>query len=157
MTIDITPMARMGGEVSGLDLTRPLTTEDGNSLRNALEKYALLVFHDQPVSDEQQKAITNLFGPAQVTYSAINGRFKRRIARPDFSDIANLDENGDILKDPMMSVESSIYPTKFGIAILHSSSFRRPSHSCPRVRYRPKAETRNGLICGQLMMTCRRA
>lgn len=98
MTIDIKPMARIGGEVSGLDLTRPLTKVDENSLRDALEKYALLVFHGQPVSDDQQMAITNVFGPAQVTYSAINGRFKRRIARPDFSDIANLDENGDILK-----------------------------------------------------------
>jgi alpha-ketoglutarate-dependent 2,4-dichlorophenoxyacetate dioxygenase len=72
--------------------------EDGNALKAALEMHALLIIHDQAVDDDQQMAITNLFGPAQITYSAINGRFKRRIARADFSDIANLDENGEILK-----------------------------------------------------------
>jgi alpha-ketoglutarate-dependent 2,4-dichlorophenoxyacetate dioxygenase len=99
MTICIKNLERMGVEVSGIELGGPLSAADGDALKNVLVEHALVVIHDQPVDDDQQMAITGLFGPAQITYSAINGRFKRRISRPDFSDIANLDENGQLLKE----------------------------------------------------------
>src|SRR5262249_61273354 len=50
------------GEVSGLDLRRPLTTEQAREVEAAMDKYAVLVFHDQDITDEQQMAFALNFG-----------------------------------------------------------------------------------------------
>ena len=44
------------GEVSGVDLTQPLSSEVANQIEAALDEHAVLVFHNQAISDEQQQA-----------------------------------------------------------------------------------------------------
>ena len=44
------------GEVTGVDLARPLTREEARGLEQAMDTYAVLVFHDQPLTDAQQQA-----------------------------------------------------------------------------------------------------
>ena len=44
------------GEVSGLDLRQPLTEEQAREVEAAMDNYAVLVFHGQDISDEQQLA-----------------------------------------------------------------------------------------------------
>ena len=46
----------MPREVSGLDLRVPLTKEQAAEVEAAMDKYAVLVFHGQDISDEQQLA-----------------------------------------------------------------------------------------------------
>ena len=50
------------GEVTGLDLQKPLTRQEAIEVEAAMDKYAVLVFHDQDISDEQQLAFALNFG-----------------------------------------------------------------------------------------------
>ncbi|MBT5111301.1 MAG: TauD/TfdA family dioxygenase [Rhodospirillaceae bacterium] len=62
------PLHPLFGVIVGdVDLTGPLADDVFAEIRAAFEKYSLLVFHDQPVSDEQQLAFSRRFGPLELT------------------------------------------------------------------------------------------
>src|ERR1700749_3193702 len=50
------------GEVSGLDLRKPLTKDEASEIEAGMDKYAVLVFHDQDITDDQQMAFALNFG-----------------------------------------------------------------------------------------------
>src|SRR5688500_6913263 len=85
--------------IGGVDLSR-LTDDVFLKIEAAFERYAVLVFHDQPISEEQQLAFATRFGPLEVSdqpFVATPGG-KRRI-QVGFSDISNLDEHGRLLEE----------------------------------------------------------
>jgi alpha-ketoglutarate-dependent 2,4-dichlorophenoxyacetate dioxygenase len=84
----------LGAEISGVDLTRPVSVEDFAEIEAALNRYAVLIFHDQPLSDEQQLAFSRHFGPLETV--PIYAGYKHRI-RAEFADISNLDAEGKLL------------------------------------------------------------
>jgi taurine dioxygenase len=66
MSIEITPVSTaLGAEVSGLPLNRPLQEGDIHDLYDAWLRYQVLVFHEQDLSDEDQRRFTNYFGDSQ--------------------------------------------------------------------------------------------
>ena len=50
------------GEVCGIDLSRPLTSADTAQVEAGMDRYGVLVFHDQQITDEQQMAFSRNFG-----------------------------------------------------------------------------------------------
>ena len=46
------------GEVSGVDLRRPLTPDEVRAIEAGMDRYAVLVFRDQNITDDQQMAFT---------------------------------------------------------------------------------------------------
>ena len=52
-------------EVSGVDLTRPLDDATFERIAQAFDEYSVLVFHGQALTDEQQMAFSERFGPAR--------------------------------------------------------------------------------------------
>jgi alpha-ketoglutarate-dependent 2,4-dichlorophenoxyacetate dioxygenase len=50
------------GEVSGIDISRPVSPADAAAIEAGMDRYAVLVFPDQAVSDEQQMVFTRNFG-----------------------------------------------------------------------------------------------
>ena len=50
------------GEVSGIDITRPLSRDEVAAIEAGMDRYAVLVFRDQKVTDEQQMAFSLNFG-----------------------------------------------------------------------------------------------
>lgn len=50
------------GEVSGIDITQPLVSEDVAAIEAGMDTYAVLVFRDQQLTDEQQMAFSLNFG-----------------------------------------------------------------------------------------------
>ena len=46
------------GEVDGVDISKPLSKADADAIHAGMDKYAVLVFHDQHINDEQQLAFT---------------------------------------------------------------------------------------------------
>lgn len=52
-------------EVSGADLTRPVDAATIGAIREAFEEHSILVFRDQDVTDEQQVAFSEHFGPLE--------------------------------------------------------------------------------------------
>ena len=85
------------GEVSGVDLTRPLDDATFNEIRDTFFEHGVLVFHDQPLTDEEQIAFSERFGPLETSISTYRSDRARRLARPELSDISNLDEHGNVM------------------------------------------------------------
>jgi len=115
-------VASVGGDfvarVSGLDLSKPLDDGAFGQVRGAFHHYAVLVFPEQRISDDQQIAFSERFGPLEVS---IRKDRPRRIANPRVSDISNVDER-DRVFDP--DDERAIYNA--GNRLWHSdSSFKR--------------------------------
>ena len=50
------------GEVSGIDIGKPLAPDDVAAIEGGMDRHAVLVFHDQMVTDEQQMAFSRNFG-----------------------------------------------------------------------------------------------
>ena len=74
-------------EVSGVDLSRPLPAEAVAEIQKAIDRHAVLVFHDQHLDDDTQLAFARHFGPIEPP-QAYSG--PRRL-RPEFADVSNLD------------------------------------------------------------------
>jgi alpha-ketoglutarate-dependent 2,4-dichlorophenoxyacetate dioxygenase len=65
MTVSIRqihPVSVFAGEVSGIDITKPLSRDEVAAIEAGMDRYAVLVFHDQKVTDEQQMAFSLNFG-----------------------------------------------------------------------------------------------
>jgi alpha-ketoglutarate-dependent 2,4-dichlorophenoxyacetate dioxygenase len=84
----------LAAEISGVDLTRPVSADDFAEIEAALNRHAVLVFRDQPLGDEQQIEFSRHFGPLETV--PIYAGYKRRI-RAEFADISNLDDQGELL------------------------------------------------------------
>ena len=87
------------GEASGLDLTKPLPRADIDAINAAMDRYAVLVFHGQDFTDEQQLAYTQSLGPLETAIGfTLRGSDDRRLASPHFADVSNLDKDGKVFK-----------------------------------------------------------
>ena len=83
-------------EISGVDLSRPVDPDTAGEIVAALDRYAVVVFHDQVLDDDQQIAFSRLLGPLETTRQAHRPGVKLRL-NPHVSDISNLDENSRVL------------------------------------------------------------
>ncbi len=95
MAITVTPLhPTLGAELRGVDLTRPIAAEVFAEIEAAFNRYGILVFPEQPVTDEQQLAFSRLFGPLEVNPNYAGAKMR---LRPDVADISNLDAEGRVL------------------------------------------------------------
>ena len=63
MPLSIRPLhPAIAGEVAGIDITKSLKPEDVAAIEAGMDKYAVLVFPGQNLTDEQQMAFTVNFG-----------------------------------------------------------------------------------------------
>ncbi len=83
------------GEVSGLDLTKPLPKEDIAAIHEGMDKYAVLIFHDQPLDDAQQLAFTQSLGPIELAIGVSLRKPEEQRLPNTFADVSNLDKNGE--------------------------------------------------------------
>ena len=84
------------GEVSGIDLTRSLTEEEVSAIHAGMDRFGVLVFHDQHFEDEQQIAFSRQLGMLEEATGDIMSEKDRRLSM-DLNDISNLDKNGELL------------------------------------------------------------
>lgn len=82
--------------ISDIDLSQPLTAGQVADVEQAIAKYEVLIFRDQPLTDDQHAAFTRNFGPIDKGLSKGSKR-KRRLANVDVIDLANLDLEGNVL------------------------------------------------------------
>jgi alpha-ketoglutarate-dependent 2,4-dichlorophenoxyacetate dioxygenase len=97
MTVSIRQIGPcFAGEVSGVDLTKPLSREEVAAIEAGMDKYAVLVFHDQPVSDEQQIAFSNNFGTIEAAVGSNITKPEERRLRVEFADVSNLKKGNEL-------------------------------------------------------------
>jgi alpha-ketoglutarate-dependent 2,4-dichlorophenoxyacetate dioxygenase len=85
------------GEVDGVDLRLPLTAEEVAAIEAGMDRYAVLVFHDQPLSDEQQVAFSRNFGEIEPAVNSNVTRPEDRRLSVELADISNLDRDNQVL------------------------------------------------------------
>jgi alpha-ketoglutarate-dependent 2,4-dichlorophenoxyacetate dioxygenase len=112
-----------GAEVSGVDLTRPLDGATFAAIAAAFDEYSVLVFRGQPLTDEQQMAFSERFGPLETTVRTLG---KEDQLGAHMVDLNNVDEQGKLMdwSDRRMLYQS-------GNQLWHTdSSFKPvPAHS----------------------------
>jgi alpha-ketoglutarate-dependent 2,4-dichlorophenoxyacetate dioxygenase len=101
MAIDIKPIDPVGrpffaGVVIGIDLTKPQSPQDIAAVHDGMDKYGVLVFHGQPINDDQQLVFSRALGPLEQATGDIAAPQDRRMSM-DLNDISNLDKNNKIL------------------------------------------------------------
>ena len=94
----IDPVSRdfFAGEVSGVDITQPLSHADAAAISAGMDRYGVLVFHDQRFTDETQLAFSRNFGALEQATGDIAQGHERRLSM-DVNDISNLDRNNQVL------------------------------------------------------------
>jgi alpha-ketoglutarate-dependent 2,4-dichlorophenoxyacetate dioxygenase len=86
------------GEVGGVDLRQPLDADEVAAIEAGMDRYAVLVFHDQPVSDEQQVAFSRNFGEIELAVNANVTKAEDRRLSVELADISNLDRDNRIFE-----------------------------------------------------------
>ncbi len=121
MTISIEPLEpEIGARVSGVDLTQPLTPDVATQIERAMDTYAMLVFHGQNITDEQQKAFTLNFGAIEDARGGNVTKAKDKRLTDGLNDVSNLDKDGKPL-----APDSRQHLFNIGNMLWHSdSSFR---------------------------------
>src|SRR5688572_22058370 len=80
-------------EVEGIDMTKPLSAEDVAAIHAGMDRYAVLVFHDQHIDDAQQLAFTRSLGEIeQAIGTSLRAPEELRLPTT-FADVSNLDQH----------------------------------------------------------------
>ena len=135
MTLQICPIdpinrPTFAGEACGIDLREPMSSEQVAAITAGMDKFAVLVFHDQKIDDEQQLSFSRLFGPLEQANADIRRPLERRLA-PEIADISNLGRGNEILAredrrrlfglgNMLWHSDSSFKPTPAKYSLLHA-------------------------------------
>jgi alpha-ketoglutarate-dependent 2,4-dichlorophenoxyacetate dioxygenase len=81
-------------EVSGIDAAAPLEAEDVAAIETGINKYAVLVFRDQKLTDEQQMAFTRNFGEIEDARGGNVTKPEDKRLVTGMNDVSNLGKDG---------------------------------------------------------------
>jgi alpha-ketoglutarate-dependent 2,4-dichlorophenoxyacetate dioxygenase len=83
-------------EVDGIDMKKPLSPDEVAAIHEGMNEYAVLVFHDQDIDDEQQLAFTLSLGELEApTRASLREADDYRLPTT-FNDVSNLDKNNQV-------------------------------------------------------------
>jgi alpha-ketoglutarate-dependent 2,4-dichlorophenoxyacetate dioxygenase len=82
------------GEVSGVDLTKPLSKAEVAAIEAGMDRYAVLVFRDQKITDDQQMAFTQNFGAIENAKGGNITKDNELRLKHGMIDVSNLDKDG---------------------------------------------------------------
>jgi alpha-ketoglutarate-dependent 2,4-dichlorophenoxyacetate dioxygenase len=82
------------GEVSGVDIKRPLSREDIAAIEAGMDRHAVLVFRDQAVSDAEQMAFTRNFGAIENARGGNVTKEEDKRLATGMNDVSNLGKDG---------------------------------------------------------------
>ena len=83
-------------EVEGLDLRKPLTREEVAAVHDGMDRYAVLVFHDQRITDEEQLAFTRSLGDIEHAIGTSLRPSNDQRLPTTFADVSNLDKDSKV-------------------------------------------------------------
>jgi alpha-ketoglutarate-dependent 2,4-dichlorophenoxyacetate dioxygenase len=109
------------GEVSGVDLSAPVSRPDVAAIEAGMDKYAVLVFRDQALSDAQQMEFTRNFGAIENARGGNVTKDEDRRLVTGMNDVSNLGKDGQPL-----ARDSRQRLFNLGNLLWHSDSSFRP-------------------------------
>lgn len=84
-------------EVSGIDLRRPMSAAEAAAIERGLDRYAVLIFRDQPIDNNQQLAFSLNFGELEPAYGVPGDNVQEGRLPREINDISNLDKDNKVL------------------------------------------------------------
>ena len=97
MSLSITPLADcFAAEVAGIDLQRSLNQETVSAIESGMDRYAVLVFRDQNICDNEQLTFSQNFGPIESSIGGNITKLDQRRLQVEFADVSNLDQDQKI-------------------------------------------------------------
>ena len=136
--MDVRPVTPdFAAEIAGIDLREPIDAAGARAIWDAIDRYSVLVFHDQRLTDAQLRDFAALFGPLEIGRGALQGG-RRRLAIPQIGDISNLDEDNqvrgredrrrlDSLGNRLWHTDASYMPVPVVLGMLHAVAVPPPS------------------------------
>ncbi|MEH2566303.1 TauD/TfdA dioxygenase family protein [Bradyrhizobium sp. AZCC 2289] len=123
MTVTIRQLGKhFFGEVSGVDLRQPLTPQEARDIEAGMDKYAVLLFRGQDITDAQQMAFALNFGERENPRGGnVVKPHESRLASTGLNDVSNLDKDGKPLPR-----DSRAHLFNLGNCLWHSDSSFRP-------------------------------
>src|ERR1700755_640071 len=109
------------GEVSGVDLRQPLTPQEAADIEAGMDKYAVLIFHDQNITDDQQLAFALNFGDREKARGGNVTKKEDRRLTTGLNDVSNLGKDGKPLP-----LDHRTHLFNLGNCLWHSDSSFRP-------------------------------
>jgi alpha-ketoglutarate-dependent 2,4-dichlorophenoxyacetate dioxygenase len=96
-SLKLKPLGRLfAAEASGVDLREPLNPAAVQVIEDAMDRYAVLVFHDQPLSEGEQIAFARNFGPLNAGLRKATDA-PTRFQYDEIIDISNVAQDGEVL------------------------------------------------------------
>src|SRR5260370_23022884 len=96
MAITVTPRhPALGAEIRGVDMRRPMDPEAFNAVHDAWMKHLVVVFPDQPVSDQEHVAFTRHFGEPEIFHQTSLHLRSDRVK--EIFLVSNVDENDRLM------------------------------------------------------------
>ena len=94
MTITVTPLhPALGATIRGVDLRQPMDPETFQEIHDAWMEHLVVVFPDQPITDEEHVAFTRYFGEPEIFHqSIIRSRALKEIFR-----VSNVDDDNNLM------------------------------------------------------------
>lgn len=110
------------GEATGLDLSRPLDRAAIDAVNAAMDRYAVLVFRGQPLTQTQQVDLAKSFGPLDMGLKKLKKQ-PDRLDHAELADMSNVADGGGIVARDSRKIVGNI-----ANQLWHSdSSFQQPA------------------------------
>ena len=89
---------RFAAEVAGVEVRTVHNPSELGLIREAMDRFAVLVFRGQPLSDAEQLAFAERFDGKLHTKTGAGVLRKNRFGNEALTDISNVDESGDLMQ-----------------------------------------------------------
>jgi alpha-ketoglutarate-dependent 2,4-dichlorophenoxyacetate dioxygenase len=121
MAITVVPVTpSFAAEIGDVDLSRPLAAADLAAIKDAFATYAVVIFPDQQLSQDQHLEFAQHFGPLETTIGVYRKDQPLRV-RKEFADVSNLQHDNAV-----WSKDSRHRMFQMGNRLWHTdSSFKR--------------------------------
>jgi len=97
MALHLSPLHPLfAAEVRGIDLRQTPDAAGCAEIHRAMDRYAVLVFRDQRLDDDQQMGFGAALGPLEQTRGVVDAH-KHRLKHHNMADISNIDVDGNLL------------------------------------------------------------
>ena len=93
--LNLKPLHPFAAEASGLDISQPLDAAGVKAIEDAMDRHAVLVFRNMPLTQAQQIAFARSLGPLDLGLRKLKGG-PHRFDYAELADISNVKADGEV-------------------------------------------------------------
>jgi alpha-ketoglutarate-dependent 2,4-dichlorophenoxyacetate dioxygenase len=121
MALTLKSLQPFAAEASGIDIGQPLKAADVRAIEAAMDEHAVLVFRNQPLTEDQQIGFARSLGPLDLGLRKVKGG-PHRFNHAELADISNVKVDGEVADREHAKIVGNV-----ANQLWHSdSSFQKP-------------------------------